>query len=294
MSDRIVGAWPWVVRAAWFVLPFTLGPLVGDGLADASAAVQTTGLVLAWSLWGVGLVATLIFHPAGLVALRAATPLTVAAAVWSWVHGSPTAAIAALGLGSAVLAFVVMHSAETGHLAVNGPAYPNERRFLLRPSAVLLVGPIPLAGAVLAVGPVAGPLLLAARQWIAGGFALVLGAGFAFVTARSLYAVARRFVVFVPAGFVVHDQSTLREPVLFRRQDIESFRAAPAGSDSLDLTGGAPGLALEVLLRDKVEVTKVRGPRDIGETAKTARFLIVPTRPGRLLATAAERRYPTG
>ena len=286
--------WPWVVRTVWFVLPFTLGPLLGDGLTDASAAVQTTGLVLAWSLWGVGLVATLIFHPAGLVALRAATPLTVAAAVWSRVHGSSTATIVALGLGSAVLALVVMHSAETGHLAVNGPAYPNEHRFLLRPSAVLLVGPIPLAGAVLAVGPFVGPLLLATRQWIVGGFALILGVGFAFVTARSLYALARRFVVFVPAGFVVHDQSTLREPVLFRRQDIESFRAAPAGSDSLDLTSGAPGLALEVLLREKVEVTKVRGPRDIGETGKTARFLIVPTRPGRLLATAAERRYPTG
>ena len=175
------------MRTVWFVLPFTVGPLLGEGLGDASPAVQTTGLVLAWALWGIGLVATLIFHPAGLVALRSATPLAVAAALWSWVHRSPSAATTALGLGSAVVASVVMHSAETGHLAVNGPAYPNERRFLLRPPAVLLVGPIPLAGTVLAVGAVAGPLLLAARHWIAGAFALGEGdrAGFGAICVLS-------------------------------------------------------------------------------------------------------------
>jgi hypothetical protein len=256
--------------------------------------VQVVAVVLAWALWAIALVATLIFHPAGLVALRCTAPLAMAAGVWSWVHGSPTALVVAAGIGAASLAVIVVHSAETGLLAVNGPAYPNERRYLLRPSAVLLVGPIPLAGALLAAGIVAGPLLLAARQWVAGAAASVIGAGFVLVTSRSLYGVARRFVVFVPAGFVVHDESTLREPVLFRRQDVELIRAAPAGSDSLDLTAGAPGLAVEVLLREKVEVTKVSGPRDVGTTGKTARFLIVPTRPGRLLATAAARRYPTG
>ncbi len=287
-------AWPWAVRAVWFVLPFAFGQLLGDGLADCSRPVQVVAVTLAWAGWGLGLLATLIFHPAGLVVLRTAAPLALATAVWSWVHARPSGVAVSVGVGAAVLAVIVVHSAETGLLAVNGPAYPNERRFLLRPSAVLLVGPIPLAGVALASGPVAGPLLLASRQWVLGGVATVLGAGLVFVTSRSLYAVARRFVVFVPAGFVVHDESTLREPVLFRRQDIEMLRAAPAGSDSLDLTAGAPGLAVEVLLRERVEVTKVTGPRDLGTTGKTARFLIVPTRPGRLLATAAERRYPTG
>ena len=179
-------AWPWAVRAVWFVLPFAFGQLLGDGLADCSRPVQVVAVTLAWAGWGLGLLATLIFHPAGLVVLRTAAPLALATAVWSWVHARPSGVAVSIGVGAAVVAVIVVHSAETGLLAVNGPAYPNERRFLLRPSAVLLVGPIPLAGVVLASGPVAGPLLLASRQWVLGGFATVLGAALVLVTSRSL------------------------------------------------------------------------------------------------------------
>ena len=169
-----------------------------------------------------------------------------------------------------------------------------ERRFLLRPSAsILLIAPI--ATALVAAGLVIGPLLLAAKQWLLGSVATALGFAATYLLTRSLFALARRFLVFVPAGFVIHDYSALREPVLFKRGQIERMRAAPADTDSLDLTLGAPGLVLEFLLKEKVEMSRLMGPRDrIGETGKSARFLAVPTLPGRLLNEARSRHYPVG
>ena len=297
MFVAITAQWAWALRAVWATLPVTFGLLLGDALADTSRPIQLTVVGGAWLLWAAGLVATLVFHPIGLVVLRPTAVLAVAAAGWATVHtrGGPSwsSASIALGAGAAIVAVIAAFSPETGHLAVNGPAYPNERRFLLRPAAVYLLGPIPLAAALLVGGLVTGPLLLAARQWIAGAMAVAVGVALVWATTRSLHAVARRFAVFVPAGFVVHDANALREPVLFLRAKVERFRVADESSDALDLTGGAAGLVVEVDLREKVEVTKVSGPRDRGETGGTARFLIVPTLPGRLLAEAAERRYAT-
>jgi hypothetical protein len=128
---------------------------------------------------------------------------------------------------------------------------------------------------------------------VAGLAAVVVGVPVAVVLLRSLHALSRRFVVFVPAGFVLHDLMALREPVLFERRRIETIGPAPAGSDSLDLTQNAPGLALEAILLEKVEVTVMRRGGREGELGSTARFLFTPTLPGRLLAEARSRRIRT-
>ena len=293
-EGRVAAAWPWILRAVWFVLPFSVGPSFGDALSTRSAAVRLTAIALAWAWWGLGLLSTLVPHPIGLVVVRVGTPLALSAAVWATTTGEPSSVVSGFGLAVSAVICALSFSSNTGHLYVNGPAYPNERRYLLRPPALLLLGPIPLAGAVAGVGTVLGPLLVASREWVVGGFALTIGVVAVLVAARALYVLTRRFLVFVPAGFVVHDFESLRDPVLFKRQMIEGIRAAAADSDSLDLTAKAPGLAIEVMLREKVEITKVRNSRDTGEVGKTARFLVVPSMPGRFLAAAIKRRYPTG
>lgn len=286
--------WPWILRVLWLALPFTVGFAFGDALDAHSSLVRIVAIALGWGWWAAGLVATLVPHPIGLVALRSGSTAVVGAAIWS-LFDRPKIDVA--GVAGLTLAVIVCGTAlwsETGHWCVNGPAYANERRFLLRAPAVLLLGPIPLAGLLLAAGTVVGPLLLAARSWIVGGVVAVVGIGVAVVVARALYAQCRRFLVFVPAGFVVHDAEVLREPVLFNKRVVELLHAAPAGSESLDLTANASGLAIEVLLTEKVEVTKVKNSRDPGETGRTAMFLVVPTLPGRLLRVAAARGFRVG
>lgn len=272
---------PWVVRAVWAVLPVVAGPGLGDALDGRSGPVQTVASVGLWTGWAVGLLATSVPHPLGLTYLRVTAPVALAGAAWS---GDVLAVVSTLVAGAVVFA------PATGVLFVNGPAYPNERRFPLRAPGPLLIGLLPLAW-VLAVGPVlAGALLVAARQWVVGGLSMVVGAGLAFVLLRAIHLLSRRWLVFVPAGVVVHDPMSLADPVLFQRQQIESLDLAPADTDSLDLTQRAPGLALELVLTEKVPMMLVRPGSRVGEQGASARLLVMPTRPGAVLEEARRRR----
>lgn len=280
---------PHLMRGAWGALILG-GLLLGRAVDGRSSAVTVVSQVVWWTAWGVGLVAVLVWHPAGLVFLRCASPIAVAATAWAVTETrSEAVALRILGLVVAVVAFATTQWSEVGHLCVNGPAYPNERRFLLRPAAALMVGPLALFGALTGASVVVGPLLLASRQWVAGIAATAVGVALVRVLGKALYAQARRFVVFVPAGFVLHDEFVVRDPVLFPRRIIEQLRAAPAPSDSLDLTNSAGGLAVEALLTEKAEIVRVVSRRT-SETGSTARFLFVPTLPGRLLDEARSRR----
>lgn len=274
---------PWALRAAWLVLPFTAGPALGSSLDGRSTGVQDVASGGLWLGWAVVLVAVLVPRPVGLTALRLAAP---AALSFAAATASPVA------IGSAAVASVVAFLPETGSLFVNGAAYGDERRHLLRPPGALLLGPLPLAAVVVVAGLCAGPLLLAARQWVAGGIALVVGWVAAFVAGRALHSLATRWAVLVPAGLVLKDHLALRDPVLFRRQDVELLHPAPAGTDALDLTVRSPGLALELRLREKVPLVVVANGTPGGEPGRVSRLLFTPTRPGALLAEAEARRIP--
>jgi hypothetical protein len=286
--------YPWMIRAVWLVLPFVAGPAYGAALHPHSEAVRLIAAALLWAGWAVVLVGTLVPYPAGLTALRMLAPAALATAAAAVLTGRPStlSAIAALCITGATV--VVAFAAPTGALYTNGPAYPNERRYPLRPPGPLLLGPLQLSWALSVGAPVAGILLLAARAWLLGAVVLILGLPVAAILARSLHGLARRWLVFVPAGVVLHDPLSLGEPVLFERKVIETLRPAPADSDSLDLTKGALGLALELVLREKVPITVVKPGTVGGEQGASARLLFTPTRPGQALAEAARRRVPVG
>ncbi len=288
--SRIAGAWPWVIRVVWFALVVSSGAVLTDALSDNSRPMRLVVVGLAWLVWGSGLLATLIPHTISLVVLRCDSLGVVCATVWAALRvvGDRNGLVAA-GLVVALAAGAVALSPETGHFCVNGSAYPNERRFLLRPGALIQMVVVPVSAVSVVVGVVAGPILLGAEQWVMGSAALIVGMGISTVLARSLYALAKRFVVFVPAGFVLHDTAALREPMLYRRQSIESIAPAGANSDALDLTLGAAGLAVEIRFHEKVELTRRVG-RATFVDGRSARFLFVPTLPGRFLAEAAKRR----
>jgi len=139
----------------------------------------------------------------------------------------------------------------------------------------------------------AGPLLLAARQWVLGGVCVALGLPVAIVLVRSIHNLSRRWAVFVPAGFVLHDPLALLDPVLFTRRTVTSLRPATVG-EGLDLTQGAPGLALELVLAEPVPLTLMKAGRRTGEPVSGARVVFTPTRPGAVIEEARTRRIKVG
>lgn len=283
-----LGAWP--ARVTWFVLPVLLGPAVGDALDDTSRPVQLVASIGLWVGWAVVLVSALVPSTVSLTALRVAAPAAVVAAVAAIVADGPSAA-AVVGLVGALVAALAAFWPGTGEAFVAGSSYGDERRMPLRVPGPLLVGPLVLVWAVAVAGVAAGPLLLAARQWLAGALALAIGLPAAAVAVRSLHTLARRWLVFVPNGVVVHDPLALAEPVLLRRVDVRSFGPAPANTSALDLTRGALGLALEVTVAPPVSlVLAAGGGGGVTEATTAVALLVSPTRPGAVLAEARRRR----
>jgi hypothetical protein len=267
-----------------------LGPAAGDALDDASRPVQVVASIGLWLGWAVVLVATLVPTTVSLTALRCAAPAAVVAAVAATVADGASGATVA-GLAAALVAALAAFWPGTGEAFVAGSSYGDERRMPLRPPGPLLAGPLILIWVAAAAGLAAGPLLLAARQWIAGAAALAFGLPVAVVAFRSLHTLARRWLVFVPNGVVVHDPLALAEPVLLRRSDVRSFGPAPADTAALDLTRGALGLALEVRLAPPVSVVLAGvGRQGVSEATTAAALLVAPTRPGAVLSEARRRR----
>ena len=280
---------PWALRVAWAVLPFTTGPALGGALDPRSRAVQLVASVALWTAWGVALVATLVPHPISLTAVRCATPAAVVAVLVAAADGASGGPLA---LASTALAMALAFLPETGTLFVNGQAYPNERRYPLRAPAPLLLGVLAVVWALALAGPVVGALLVAARQWVAGGVVLAAGLPLSVVLLRAMHGLSRRWLVFVPAGVVLHDPIALADPVLFRRQLVVALGPADADSPALDLTQAAPGLALELTLTEEVPILRAKPGRRLGEAVSPSRLLFTPTRPGAVLREATERGLP--
>jgi hypothetical protein len=178
----------------------------------------------------------------------------------------------------------------TGVWLVNGTAYGYERRYLLRVPAPLLLGPIEVAALALPACVLAGPLLLASRQWVAGAVAVAIGAPLAVVLARAMHAMTLRWGVLVPAGFVLKDHLSMVDPVLFRRADIELLAPAAPGTDAMDLTANAVGAPLELRFTEPQHIDRLQLGRGTPSGYEVQRLLFSPTRPDALLADAGERR----
>lgn len=289
---------PWPFRLLWLVLPVLGGPAIADALSDRSRSVQVVASVMAWSCWGLVLAAALVPRTVTLTAVRALAPGAVVLCAWA-AFASDELGWGLAGVVAAVLAAVAALSPANADAFVDGSSYGDERRVALRVPVAMAVGPVPIAWSLAAAALVGGPLLLATEQWVAGAVALLVGVPVVVAVALRLHLLSRRWLVFVPAGVVVHDPLAMAEPVLLQRHLLR--RIGPAGADAttpegggaLDLTGGAIGLALELRTAEPFAVGLRRG-RETVETADVPAVLVTPGRPATTLEIAAERKLPVG
>ena len=285
----IESLWVWGLRALWASLPWSVGWLLREALEGASDTFATTAGVGAWAAWAVGLTALLVPHTVSLTAVRILAPGALAAACWAAIHtGASAAAVVALTCG-AVAAVGVM-SPLVGARFIDATSYGHERRLALRAPAAVLAGALAPTWALTVGGVAAGPLLWATGHRVLGPLLSVAGWLLAAAGVRAMHSLTRRWLVYVPAGLVVHDRMALAEPTLFRRPVIASLGPALAGSDARDLTLGATGLVFELRLAEPVPVTPARSR---GGPEKVSALLLAPTRPAAVLAEARKRRIPT-
>lgn len=300
-----MGLWP--ARLIWLAAPLTIGP----ALARASQArPPTPGLVVEialWVAWFAVLVAALTPSPLSLTVARIAGPATIGATVAAWLaEGWDGSVLSGLGFGTLFCAVAFLPT--FGDRMINGSAYGSERRMALRPPAFVLLGPAQLAWGLVFAGLIAGPLLVLAERYILAAVAVPLGAVAAWAGGRVLHQLARRWVVFVPAGFVIRDPMVLVDSVLLRRNQVAALGPAlvgdghpnpPAGpldgdpdSARIDLSGGALGLALEVALKETTPITlRERGGL---RNQDVSAIVFSPTLPGAMLSEARIRGMKIG
>ncbi len=285
------GLWP--LRILWFALPLLAGPGFSAMLDDRSSAVAVVSEVGLWLMWFAGLVSLLAPSTVSLTALRFVAPSLAASALYGTIaHGQWTASTVG-AIGATIVALIAVMLPTTGDPMVNGSSYGPERRLALRPPAALLFGPIQLTWLVMFGATAGGILLIAAKNPLMGVPLLSIGLFACWRGGQSLHQLSRRWVVFVPAGFVIHDNWSLAESLLIQRRDIASLGPAPLDKgERLDLSGGAMGLALLVETRDKVPLA-LRVAKSV-ETFNAYRMVFTPTLPGSLLHEARVRGITIG
>ena len=225
--------------------------------------MQVVASVGLWLGWAAVLGATLVPRAATLTAVRLAAPAPLAVAVACVVAG-PAGGDDAVALGArrgdrrrARCCRRPPTRSSTARRTAPSGASPCARRRRCSP------GPVPVAWLLAVVAPATAALLLAAGAWVGGAaLAVVGGAGIA-LGVPALHRLSRRWLVFVPAGLVVHDHVALADPVLLRRAHVHRAsarrRPEPSSPAPSDLTLGASGLALELAVDAPVEVAVARG-----------------------------------
>ena len=275
-----VGAWLSVGVLALF------GDLIHTALRPDDAAARTTLIVAMWLAYALVLAALLLPGPRALTVARIGVPAgTLELALAAAASSDPAAVIG--NLACVVSTLVVFHPVYA-EAQVDAASYGDERRFLLRPPGPVIVALVVPMGAIAVAGVAAGPMLLAGRGWPAGIVAAAIGLPAAAFAAHTLYRLARRWLVFVPNGLVLHDHLAVAEPLPLSRRGIESIGPALADTGAVDLTAQAIGMALELRLSEPVKAGVMTGRNRSEERSLTA-LLMSPSRPAAVLATAERR-----
>ncbi len=280
---RLDTALVWALRVLVGCLPF-IGAEVSALLDGQSTSTQTTGTCLAWLVWGAIVIASFVTHPITLTLLRISTPvissfLIVVAAT----QGASSLQIISAAVGIAIL--LLSFSAELGGVYVQASAYGDEKRFALRPP-VVLVAPVVIATLVVDVSIISTPLLLAENNWLVAAIALFGSIISVKYLIPRIHKLSRRWLVFVPAGLVVHDEIVLSMNLLIKKQDLNQMQLARDNSLAADLSALTWGVPLELSFNKPLDVSlSAIGARHLKAVSAihAQSVLIAASRPGAVL-----------
>ena len=264
--ERIVVS---VVLAAWVALALSSPwQTIAD---DASRSVSWVLLTWSWLLWTAVGASLLVPSPMSLTIVRIVVPLSVVVSV---VASQP------LAIFCSVVALIVCASPVFVDSMVQGGAYGDETRFALRTPLPYVV-PAVIAWLLYTSALIGGSLLLAARQFVIGAILVAIGILLLRTIPQRLHRLARRWLVLVPVGIVVHDHLVLHETIMAHTEKILSAARASNVGEAADLTGGVIGDRLTIALTeaDKVVLSAITA-KTLGttEALHVKMFCIAPRR----------------
>jgi len=264
--ERIVVS---VVLAAWVVLALSSPwQTIAD---DASRSVSWVLLTWSWLLWTAVGASLLVPSPMSLTIVRIVVPLSVVVSV---VASQP------LAIFCSVVALIVCASPVFVDSMVQGGAYGDETRFALRTPLPYVV-PAVIAWLLFSTAIIGGSLFLAAREYVVGAILVAIGILLSRTIPQRLHRLARRWLVIVPVGIVVHDHLVLHETIMAPSGKIQSVARTSDVGEAADLTGGVLGDRITIALTeaDKVILSKITA-KALGttEALHVKMFCIAPRR----------------
>jgi hypothetical protein len=223
-----------------------------------------------WILWTVTAIATWILHPISLSAIRLSSPVVFIALI-AQLPAEDFGILPVAVSTAALISLLLIYTSDFGMTQVQAGAYGNERRFLLRIPVSLML-PSLLTWAVLATMFVVADNLFASGLWVSGLVVSLFSAAATWKFAPQLHRLSLRWLVRVPAGWVIHDGVLLAENLLMRSHNVVSLQLAPEDTEAIDLSGITYGVPLEISLR---EMTDVRLTPLLSKVTKTVDALHV-------------------
>ena len=264
--ERIVVS---VVIAAWVTIAIASPwQTIAD---DASRSVSWVLLTWGWLLWTSVAASLLVPSPTSLTIVRIVVPLSVVVSI---------AASQPLAIFCSVVALIVCASPVFVDAMVQGGAYGDESRFALRTPLPYVV-PAVIAWLLYTAALIGGSLLLAAQQYMVGAVLVTIGILLSRTIPQRLHRLARRWLVLVPVGIVVHDHLVLHETIMAPSAKILSVARTSDVGEAADLTGGVFGERITIALTeaDKVILSKITA-KALGttEALHVKMFCIAPRR----------------
>lgn len=282
-----------IVAVARLSAVATLAPvlLLADSFDHWSDPPRVATVSLLWAIWGTVLLTVLVPSSVSLTAMRLLVPSIVGVAVLRILDGGEQEVWIALAL--ALLATVLAAAAEVGEHFVQLSAYGDERRFPLRcPPPMLAVLLVSWAVWFVSVAAALHFWLASGRtgaDTAAGIACSVVAIAASVALPRRFHRFSRRWLVYVPAGLVVHDHVALAETAMFSSADV--VRVEPTNrTDEADLSAGCRRTGVAIELSDFDTVVKAATPSTPGGSAVHVRTMwVCPSRPGRAASAWAAR-----
>ena len=236
MIQRLLTHIAWPVRVLWIFVA-----LAPNGFG-----------VVAWILWALVAIGTWIHHPISLTTIRCLAPIAVFySAVYALSESLSSLNIAVVTCG--IISLMLMYTADYGSAHVQAGAYGNERRFLLRiPAPVVL--PTLITWALFATVLVVLENAVQSENYVLGIPLLLALIAMSWKFAPQMHRLSKRWLVRVPAGWVVHDDLMLAENLLIRSHNLTAMDFALADSEALDLSGMTRGVPIQISLREMTDV----------------------------------------
>ena len=283
-SERNTPADVWLARASWLALPLLISPGMSSAIGSWDPPPRLTAEAAGWLVWAAGILALFVRRPVALTAVRIASMWALVGSGLLVGYGSITAVLAFL---MAVVVLLGATRADFAHFMINGAAFGNEDRHVLAtpPLVAFVVAPLLVLGTGSAL--LTATLGFADRRWVLGGTLLGIATPLCVLTARSVHALARRWLVLVPGGITLHDPLALDQPVLLPASAIRSVAVTNSDRQGcVDLGLGASFPATVISLDRPLELGR-RGRQPAGHGVDCV--VVHPQRPGRFLQCAISR-----